>query len=220
MGHDIPDLSEEGPRILHTLRDIKSGVLSAKALLPEDRMAVVAHLMAEGYSVVEMAEILKVHERTVQRDKKLIRSQNALHASPTLPAEIAGQLMQEAETAAAQIRRALRDKDASVSDRVQGYRAVWLTYTECVDTLQRLGYLPTAPTEVHARHSLSVESPAQDALHLKAELARIEEIARSSGSGPDLDEQVFAQISLIRAQIETVQLQELVQPPESKETPS
>lgn len=182
-------------------------------------MAVVAHLTAEGYSVVDMAEILGVNEKTVRRDRDKLRTQNAFRGRPGFAAEVAGQLMHEAETTISQIRRALRDKDASVADRIQGQRAAWLTYTEYVEKLQRLGYLPTAPTEVHALHSLGGESPSQAATHLQAELLRIEEIARN---GPGLSQDEAGQIQLVRAQLQTVQIRERVQSslPESKETPS
>ncbi len=47
------------------LRELQSGSLSATALSKEARLACVEHLTLEGYSVGEIAEVLRASTRTI-----------------------------------------------------------------------------------------------------------------------------------------------------------
>ncbi len=188
--------SAPGPRraVLELMRDVQSGAVDPRNIGPDDRRACVAYLTAEGYTVPEIAQVLKTCDRTVHRDREKVRAENALRPSAGLVTQLVGQLSAEAMTAVQRLRRIGRDKDAPHSARVDAERGAWLVYREFVQSMQRLGYLPTAVPSVsaHVTHQLSpltAASPgggagAQDLPMIEemhAELARLEELQRSMG---------------------------------------
>jgi len=73
-GHE----EDSGPGVLSLLREIRSGTVVATSLGKENRRACVEYLAAEGFSVAEMSETLKVSDRTIRRDRLAIRSAHAV----------------------------------------------------------------------------------------------------------------------------------------------
>jgi hypothetical protein len=136
--------------VLTLLRQIQQGSLSPRNLAPRDRQACVSHLTAEGYGAPEIAEILKVSERTAARDRKAVLEANALQQDPALVGQLAGRLMAEAELTISRIRRVARDKDCPPSVRIDGETRCWQILREFVQSLQSLGYLPTAAQRIEA----------------------------------------------------------------------
>ncbi|MCZ2110857.1 MAG: hypothetical protein LC118_15035 [Dehalococcoidia bacterium] len=145
-----PITSDDGPSVRSLLRQIQQESLSPRNLAPRDRQACVSHLTAEGYGAPEIAEILKVSERTVARDRKAVLEANALQQDPALVGQLAGRLMAEAELAIGRIRRVARDKDCPPSVRIDGETRCWQILREFVQSLQSLGYLPTAAQRIEA----------------------------------------------------------------------
>ncbi len=144
---------EEFPResersVLDLIRGLQSGSTSGASLTPGDRRRCVEHLSAEGYSAAEISDILKVSQRTIARDRTVIRQHNALERDPKLTAEMVGYLVQQAEQGVSRIRRVIRDSHTSPGVKIDGERACWLITKELVERLQSLGYLPTAATEI------------------------------------------------------------------------
>lgn len=203
---DVSPPPEASPRraVLELIREVQSGVLDPRNIGHEERRACVAYLTAEGYTVPEIAQVLRTCDRTVHRDREKIRSENALRPSAGLVSQLVGQLSTEAMTAVQRLRRIGRDKEAPHSARVDAERGAWLVYREFVQSLQRLGYLPTAVPSVsaHVTHQLSPflgHSPAGGALspglplieEMREELSRLEDLQRSieltdSGQGDDV----------------------------------
>lgn len=186
---DTPGISAESPdrrlSVLDLIRRIRSGDIAPEGLDKDSRRACVEYLMGEGYSMVEIAEILKVTDRTVRRDREAIRAAHALQRDPRLVEEMVGRLVQRADTAVERISRAVRGKEAKPVDRIEAETACWRILKELVECLQRLGYLPTAAVQVRGdvRHSLSVELPS--VADLQAEAERLEVIGRHSGAPSD-----------------------------------
>ena len=65
--------------------------------------------MAEGQSTAEIVHLLKVSDRTIERDKKAIREENAISQDPELANIIAGRLVDEAQICIQRIRKFERD---------------------------------------------------------------------------------------------------------------
>ncbi len=140
----------EGPRALALLLEIKTGRFDPKSLCPADRRVLVSVLMAEGQSTADTAHLLGVSDRTIERDKRAIQEQNAIAKDPKFVEQIVGRFVSEADTCMQRIRKAVREKDVSVADKIQGEHRCFLILDAVVDRLQRLGYLPTAPHKVEA----------------------------------------------------------------------
>ena len=95
-------------RTLSLLQKIQAGTVNPRCTRTADRRLLVNHLMADGYSTAEMAQILKVSDRSIERDKKAIREANALAADPELVEQMAGRLVCEADLSVQRIRKAAR----------------------------------------------------------------------------------------------------------------
>ena len=135
---------------IEVLRLIQSGQLDAKAIDGDDRRQLVEYLLAEGYSKAEMAAILKVSQRTVERDQKTLRQANAIEHEPKMAGRMAGRLIGEAELAIQQIRRICRDKAVGAAVKVDGHHRCYQIAGDLAVKLQGLGYLPTATAKVEA----------------------------------------------------------------------
>ena len=196
MQRNPPD-QDQWSSALSLIRAIREGAISPTGLNPEDRGRCVEHLSAEGYSVVEISEILKVSERTIARDRAAIRQHNALKRDPKLTAEMVGYLVQQAEQAVGRIRRVTRDARTSAAVKIDGERACWLTSKELVERLQSLGYLPTAPTEIRGELTHHVQHlPGFD--QLQQEVARLELIFNDKA----VDEQpLLEELSAIKDEV-------------------
>ena len=136
--------------VLSIIRAIQSGEVDPRKFSKEQRQPCVEHLWTEGYSIVETAEILKVTERTICRDRREIQQHNALEHDPKLLAMVAGRIWQEVEISIAQIRRVCRDKATPAHVKVEGGRCCVQIIVEKAKVLQSLGYLPTAAQRLDA----------------------------------------------------------------------
>ena len=147
---------ESGRGVLRTIREIKAGTLKPKLLSPEDRRACVGHVYSEGLSVPQTAEFLKVSERTITRDRKVLQEEGAIDRDPRLAGVVAGQLILEADSCRQHIRRTTRDKNAPHAVRVEGERVCFVILCDLTQRLQSLGYLPTAAQEFTATLSHTI----------------------------------------------------------------
>jgi hypothetical protein len=169
--------------VLSLIKDLQAGRLAGAALAAPDRRRVVEHLALEGYSVPEVAEILKISERTVARDRAAARADHALSPSPELIRESAGTLMRQAEAGIGRLRKLGRDRDVPPAVKVQAEMAAWAISKDVVTKLQSLGYLPTAATRIEATLDARIETdqaPSYD--ELQQELDRLERILGAEAS--------------------------------------
>ncbi|MFC1806083.1 hypothetical protein ACFL09_03790 [Planctomycetota bacterium] len=184
-GADVPREAEDSGGVLTIIRGIRSGAIVPSSLGRESRRACVEHLTAEGYSTVEIAEILVTSERTIRRDRAAIRSAHAVERDPALVREMVGHMVRQAAVALSRIRRAVRQQDAKPGERIDAERACWSIVKDLVGMLQKLGYLPTAPVEVRGdlQHRVSLEAPGYDELGI--EIERLERIQLEHNSDKD-----------------------------------
>lgn len=132
------------------LREIQQKALSPKNLNGKDRLACVEYLVGEGRSVAEIAELMQVVVRTVQRDLEKIKEHHSITASPDVTRRMIGNLVLDADQGIARLRKIGRDRATPPAAQVDAERAVWQIRTELTERLQSLGILPTAAQEVRA----------------------------------------------------------------------
>jgi hypothetical protein len=140
---EVSPTHEEHSSPITLIRELQSGALSPTVLTHETRRACVEHLTAEGYSVAEVAEFLKVSTRTVSRDLALIREVNAIEQDPALVGQFVGELMVQGRQSIARLRRITRERDCPPATRVEAERSAWTIIRELGEILQRLS-CPTA----------------------------------------------------------------------------
>ena len=148
---DSPTQSSDDRSVLSVIRDIQQSALDPRSLGVEDRRRCVEHLTGEGYSLAEIAEILKVTERTIARDRSAVRQSNAIERDEDITGEMVGQLVKQADTTINRIRRVTRDSDTPPASRIEGEKACWVIARDLIQKLQSLGYLPNAPQEIRGR---------------------------------------------------------------------
>ena len=184
---------DDKPTVLSIIRGLQNGTASPKSLSIHDRRACVEHLTGEGYSIVEVAEILRVSERTIARDRKAILEANAIEHDPRLSEEMAGRLVREAELTISRMRRVARDKSTPASVKVDAEHRCYLVLSDMVRAMQSLGYLPTAAHQIQAdlTHHLD-EPPGFD--QTLTEVTRLELLLETSGGADDTARQQLSQL--------------------------
>ena len=145
---DTLDNTED--RTLSLLQKIQSGLMNPKSIRPAERRLIVNYLMVDGYSTPDIAQILKVSERSIERDKKAIRQANSIVASPQLVEQIVGRLVSEAELCVQRIRKVARDKNTPSAAKIDAQCRCFQIINQMTISLQRLGYLPTAAARLQA----------------------------------------------------------------------
>jgi hypothetical protein len=184
------------------VRDIQSKKIAPENLSIEDRQGCVAYLIIEGYSVVEIAEILKKDPRTIRRDKEHLRKANSLKYEPELAEQMLGQLFQTAEQGTYKLRKYSRDKECSITDKIIVESGVWKITKELFEKLQSVGYIPFILQE-HGSGIDEKQSPET----LQAKLNNLKKLAQESGTLP---EAVADDIPVIEAEIKVLYLEEKI----------
>lgn len=166
-------------RSLALLSKVRSGEMPGAMLAPGDRQALVTLLSADGLSTAEIAQILQVADRTIERDRRAIREAHAVPKDPRLVEQMVGRLMAEAELAVQRIRRAARERDVEPVVKIDAEHRCFQIVRDLVQSLQRLGYLPTAAQKVEAdlTHHIDELPSLSD---LQAEIERLKLV-----EGPD-----------------------------------
>lgn len=144
--------------VLSVIRDIQQGAIEAKSLAVEARRRCVEHLTGDGYSIAQTAEIFKVDERTIARDRAAIRQANSIESYPQMTGQMVGQLINQADTCLQRIRRVTRERDTPPNVRIDGEKTCWMIFHNLIQRLQSLGYLPTAPQQLQAELKHQIES--------------------------------------------------------------
>jgi len=170
---------DTGERTLSLLQKIHAGAVDPRCIRPAERRLVVGYLTADGYSTADMAQILKISDRSIERDKKTIREENAISQDPELANIIAGRLVNEAQICIQRIRKCERDNNCTPAAKIEGEKGCFQIINNLAERLQSMGYLPTAAKKLeadlthHMENTLSldeIESEAQRLQNIRASL--------------------------------------------------
>ena len=173
---------DDGLQTLALLQKIKDGQFEANSIEKAERKLLVRFLMAEGKSTAEIAHLLKVSDRTIERDKKALREEIAITKNPKLVEQMAGMLMYESELSIQRLRKVQRDKDASPADKIEAERTSNQIRYQLFKMMQSLGYLPTAAQKIEA-----------DLTHRPASSLTLEEIQIEAGRVKQIQESLPAE---------------------------
>jgi len=171
--NDHKSKKDDGLQTIALLQKIKNGQFEANSIEKAERMLLVPFLMAEGKSTAEIAHLLKVSDRTIERDKKALREEIAITKNPKLVEQMAGILMYETELSIQVLRKVQRDEDASPADKIEAERTGNQIRYQLFKMMQSLGYLPTAAQKIeadlthHAALSLTLEEIQLEAERVK-----------------------------------------------------
>ncbi len=198
--------SESGEhRTLQLLKKIQSGAINPSNIDKDSRRPLVAHLTGDGYSIAEMAEILKVSERTIERDRKAIRESNAIPRDPKMVEQVVGQLSSEADLCTQRIRKAVRGNDAPEHVKVEAEHRCFQIRSDLFQRLQGIGYLPTVSQRIEAdltHHAGDVP----DVEVMRVEVRRIRQIVDRGGSDNGAGTELASKLVVLEQDIERASL--------------
>ncbi len=193
-----PTPTDDGDgRTVSVLRKIESGALDPKCISVSERRQLVGFLMSDGCSTAEIAQILQVGDRTIERDKKAVRESNAIARDPKLVEQMVGRLVGEAELSVQRIRKAVRDKKVSPSVKVDAEHRCFQVVNDLFQSLQGVGYLPTAAQKFEADLTHHV-GDVPDFGATRAEVVRLKEICRQH---PDRNPEVVQRVLQLERQV-------------------
>jgi hypothetical protein len=164
------------------VRKLQDGTLNKSNISIESRRSCVAYLTSQGYSVAQIAEILKMNERQVGRDRAAIRAANAIKRSQSFENEHAGYVMLVTEQSVQHFLRIANEGSCSHADRIEAVRAAVVAVNETTKTLQTLGYLPSATREIRADLTHHIDNQQEDYKQHDADLEQIEFILAQTGN--------------------------------------
>ncbi|MFB0553661.1 MAG: helix-turn-helix transcriptional regulator [Phycisphaerae bacterium] len=197
-----PSDSDTAERTVSLLQKIQAGAVGSKCIGPAERRLIVSHLMADGYSTADMAQILKVSDRSIERDKKAIRQTNALAARAELVEQMVGRLVSEAELSVQRIRKITRDKNTSQAVKVDAEHRCYQIISDMIASMRHLGYLPTATSKLQADFTHNI-GQIPDFSQMQAEVQRLRQI---TGETQGADPQLTEQLNQIETELEKVKL--------------
>jgi phage protein D len=205
------------------LQQINAGLVDPRLLDPTSRQRCIELLVAEGYTVPNIAQVLKRSEKTVSRDLKEIQARHALSPDVEFAKQFIGQVFQKAMNHHDHLVRLARTQGATVGEKVLAEASAWKVLKELVERLQDLGYLPSKPEQVSGDiyHHIVNEDGGESYDQVKKMIADIESAAKETNSlTPELTEElaqlkarlekaeIFLQAKQISKQQQNVQIKE------------
>ena len=181
-GHK-PSEKDDGLQTLALLQKIKDGQFEANSIEKAERKLLVRFLMAEGKSTAEIAHLLKVSDRTIERDKQALREEIAITKNPKLVEQMVGMIVYESELSVQRLRKVQRDNGASAADKIEAERTNNQNRYQLFKMMQSLGYLPTAAQKIEA-----------DLIHRAASSLTLEEIRLEAERVKKIQESLLANV--------------------------
>ena len=127
--------------ISETIQEIRSGNLNPKLIDKETRKQCVEYLCSQGMTDTDIAEFFKVHDKTIKRDKALIRQENSINSDPRHTGIIAGIAFKELITSITNLRRHSRNKNAQISDKIEIEKTISSIVSDAIKNFQSLGII-------------------------------------------------------------------------------
>ncbi len=189
--------------ILTLLQEIQSGTVDPRDINKEIRQQVVETLTCEGSNVPQVAQILKVSDKTIRRDLFDIKDRNAFSPSVEEAKKLIGDMRMKAEAHRSYLMRLARIQNSSVSERSLAEYYSWKVTKELIEKLQSLGYLPLVPHKIAADIYHHDEDDAETLGELRDELTVLESIAQKDGI---LDSGLKDKIEFLRLKIEKAEI--------------
>ena len=123
------------------IEQLKDGRIDASSLTPENRLWYVEHLTQENMTVTQMARLLKVSDRTIERDRRELRSGTAMEPTLSLADELLGEMQRLTFDATQKLIQMSRDDRAPFSTRVWAQTEAVKAQERFLNTAVKLGYL-------------------------------------------------------------------------------
>ena len=171
--------------ILSLIQRIKDGTVAPETLSKDLRQRCVEVLLAEGYTIAAMAQILKRSEKTIKRDIDDIREQNAISPDIDLAKKIIGEMVMYARINRDYLMKLARTKESSVAEKAQSEYYAFKVHVELMTKLQSMGYLPQMPQAIVGDVFHHLDHDNLDFDDLARQVIEIEKISDGDGNIKD-----------------------------------
>ena len=142
---------EESTESVHfIIQKIKDGLLSIKTVDEETRLECVDTLRFEGCTVSQIAQALKLSERTIKRYVKSLKESHALVVSENFQKELLGDITQRVLNSSSYLIRLSRNKDTSAQDKIHSEQTACSLLFDLVKLLQSTGDFSLQPQMIDA----------------------------------------------------------------------
>lgn len=187
------------------LQEINAGLVDPKLLDPANRQRCVEVLVAEGYTIPNIAQVLKRSEKTINRDLKEIQDRHALSPNVEFVKRFVGQVYQKAMNHHDYLVRLARSQGATVGEKAQAEYAAWRVLRELIERLQTLGYMPMKPKEITGDIYLHGNDQPADIQTLRKEIESMELITQECGG---MTEESRRRIDELKIELKKIEIED------------
>ena len=193
-GNDIP--KDEPEESVHSIiQKIKDGLLSIKNVGEEDRLECVDTLRFEGCTVSQIAQALKLSERTIKRYVAILKDSHALAVDENFQKQLLGDITQRVLNSSSYLIRLSRNKETSAQDKIHSEQTACGLLFDLVKLLQSTGDFSLRPQVIdadihHHVHNLTekdiidIEAAAKETIGLPENLKKLLGDLRSEAENP------------------------------------
>ena len=162
----IPE--ERSENILSVIQKLRDGLLTGKSLDEETRLECVHTLRLEECTTAQIANILKMSDRTIRRDIIKTKKRNPIIVDEDFEKELLGEMEQKVLSHCSFFSRLSTNKDFPLSDRIQARKNAWEVLLGWAKFLQSVGHISQRQYSVDADVYHHLESFAEkDILDIK-----------------------------------------------------
>lgn len=199
MSNPKDNPEQDGRTIISVIQGVKDRTLNPKTLSEGERRECVEFLSWEGYTQAQIGQILKISDRTVRRDLKVIEDNNALSPDVDLAKRIVGDMFRKAKVHHAYLMRLARSPEASYSEKAQAEFMAFRVLKEMIEKMQSLGYLPSKPQAIVGDIFHHVDGGISDFDEIAKQIIEIEKITDGDGK---IEDDIKKDISKMKAVVE------------------
>lgn len=130
--------------VTELINRVIEGSIPPESVSAERRRECLAVLIEEGYTTSQLAQVFRVADRTIRRDRVELRREQSLEPSLTLSDELLGEFREQTMATIQRLRRLTRDEKAPATIRFRAEEAVSRVYERFLQMAVELGYVRSA----------------------------------------------------------------------------
>ena len=176
MANGKDSFIQEESTVISIIQSVKDGTRNPKTLSETERQGCVEFLSGEGYTQVQIGQILKVTDRTVRRDLREVENKNALNPDINLAKRIIGDMFHKAIAHHRYLMRLARSPEASITEKGQSEFLAWRVLKEMTERMASMGYLPSKPQAIVGNILHHVDGKIENLDELAKQIIEIEKM--------------------------------------------
>lgn len=140
------------------IQKLHTGELGPNDLSIAQRLVCVEHLTEQAFTTHEVAELMRINERSVRRLRAAARADRRVSPDPLLGDDLLGEFERLTAASIARLTRLARDPSTPAYCRLWAEEAVSRNYQRFIETARRMGYTESGTGRIQR---LREQDPAQ-----------------------------------------------------------